>query len=129
MVTKEEQAQIDDFLTKWELERRGRKAKAKEILFLMLDQQPKITAIAVGFDGCGDSGQVEFIEYVGEIDDAIARKQDLDAAVEEYVFSILPGGWEINDGSFGEIHINVQAKTAACDFSWRTAEDASFTEE
>ena len=129
MATKEDKAQLGDFLAKWERERGDRRAKAKEDLFLLLDQQPNITGIDVYFDGCGDSGQVEDIEYLGEFDDAIARKQEMDAAVEEYVYSILPGGWEINDGSFGTIHIDVQAKTADCNFSWRTSEDASFTEE
>lgn len=28
--------------------------------------------------------------------------------VEDAMFSLLPGGWEINDGSFGEITIDVQ---------------------
>jgi hypothetical protein len=130
MATKEDKAQFDIFLATWEVERRDNKAKAKEDLYLLLDQYPNITAIEVIFDGCGDSGQVEDIEYSGEsADDAIPRKQELDDAVEEYVYSILPGGWEINDGSFGTIHINVKARTAVCNFSWRTSEDASFMEE
>ena len=130
MATKEDKAQFDVFFAKWEIERRDRKAKAKEDLFLLLDQHPSITAIEVIFDGCGDSGQVKDIEYSGEsADDAIPRKQELDDAVEEYVYSILPGGWEINDGSFGTIQIDVKARTADCDFSWRTTEDASFKEE
>ena len=130
MATKEDKAQFDVFLAKWELERRDRKAKAKEDLYLLLDQHPDITAIEVIFDGCGDSGQVEDIEYSAEsADGAIPRNQELDDAVEEYVYSILPGGWEINDGSFGIVHINVKARTADCNFNWRTSEDASFMEE
>ena len=132
MATKEDKAQFDVFLAKWEVGRLDRKAKAKEDLYLLLDQYPNITAIEVIFDGCGDSGQVEDIEYSGvTADDLIPRKQDLDDAVEEYVYSILPGGWEVNDGSFGTIRIDVKAKTADCDFSWRTTgtEDGSFKEE
>lgn len=129
MMTKEDRERLKDVMTKWDLEQRDRKAKAKESLYLLLDRHPNITAIEVIFDGCGDSGQVEDIEYLGETNNAIARNQELDDAIEEYVYLILPGGWEINDGSFGTIQIDVKTRTADCNFSWRTSEDASFREE
>src|SRR6266849_5987840 len=78
MATKEDKAQLGDFLAKWERERGDRKAKAKEDLFLLLDQQPNITGIDVYFDGCGDSGQVEGIEYLSGNANAIVRNEDLD---------------------------------------------------
>lgn len=129
MATKEDNEGFDIFLAKWEVERRVRKGKAKEDLYLLLDEHPNITAIDVVFDGCGDNGHVEDIQFHGENDDAVAKNPELNDAVEEYVYSILPGGWEINDGSFGSIHINVKARTADCNFNWRTSEDASFREE
>ena len=130
MTTKDDKAGFDVFFARWEVERLDRKAKAKEDLYRQLDEHPNITAIDVVFDGCGDSGQVEDIQYLDENDDATSTKNpELSDAVEEYVYSILPAGWEINDGSFGNIYINVKARTADCNFSWRTSEDASFTEE
>ena len=131
MTTKGNNANFDDFVAKWAIERRDRKAKAKEALYFLLDQQPSITAIDVVFDGCGDEGHIERINYLSETDDAIASNQDLDDAVEEYVFWTLPSGWEINEGSFGTIHIDVKARSADCTFSYRycTTEDASFKEE
>lgn len=127
MTTKDEN--FDVFLAAWEVERRDRKTKAKEDLYVLLDEHPNITSIDVVFDGCGDSGQVEDIQFFDENSDPLAKNSDLSDAVADYVYSILPGGWEINDGSFGTIHINVRARTAECNFNWRTSEDASFTEE
>lgn len=131
MTTKEDKAQFELFLTGWDVERRDRKTKAKEDLYLLLDQNPNITGIDVAFDGCGDEGHIEGITYLGETDDAIASNQELDDAVEEYVCWTLPSGWEINEGSFGTIHIDVKARSADCTFSYRycTSKDASFKEE
>ena len=118
-----------DYLEKWKSELRDRKEKAKADLYFLLDQHPNITAIDVEWDGFADSGQIEHIACFTASGEDVDVAIELNDAVEEYVYAILPGGWEINEGSFGTVHIDVKARTAKCDFAWRTTEDASFTEE
>lgn len=129
MTIKDGKENFEDILATWTTEWDQRKAKAKEIMYLLLEQHPHITAIDAMFDGCGDAGQVEEIRYAGATGEVITGIQELDDAIEEYVYSILPPGWEINDGSFGTIEIDVNARKTECNFSWRATEDASFTEE
>lgn len=57
-------------------------------------------------------GQSIFRQIHEVIDGIIAQKNSLITrenynAFEDAMFDLLPGGWEINDGSFGEIHITV----------------------
>jgi hypothetical protein len=51
-------------------------------------------------------------QFCTVVDSLIAKPNSLItqenyAAFEDAMFNLLPGGWEINDGSFGEIHVTV----------------------
>lgn len=118
-----------DQLENWRKEFLERKDRAKRAMYCLLDQHPTITAIDADFDGYADSGQVEQIRYYSDSGDAVSAPEELDGAVEEYIYAILPDGWEINEGSFGIVQVDVRARSAKCEFAWRTTEDASFAEE
>ena len=72
------------------------------------------------YDGCGDSGQIEEITYCDAEHQAIDREdKELDGAVEDYVYGLLPGGWENNDGAFGTVTIDASAQKAHIEHNGR----------
>lgn|SRR3546814_38872 len=92
-----------------------------------------ITSVVVSFDGYGDSGQIEGIEARNadgevalpqiDVEIAVARYdeddferccQPLERAIEELAYdalSDLHGGWENNDGAYGEFVFDVGQRT------------------
>ena len=43
----------------------------------------------------------------------------MEDAVEDYVYGLLPDGWEINDGSFGTVRIDAKARKSHVEHSDR----------
>ena len=63
-----------------------------------------IVKVNVYYDGYGDSGAIEEISAVDNIGEATLA-QEIRQSIEELCYELLPGGWEINDGAFGDIEI------------------------
>ncbi len=100
-----------------------------------------ITHVTVSFDGYGDSGQIESIDaYSGEkvVDlpateipyaaltwdapDVELRSLSLEAVVEQLTYDLLSdthGGWENNDGAYGEFCFDAVARTIHLEFNER----------
>lgn len=105
-----------------------------------------VTAIEADYDGCGDSGAVEEVrfyskgkEYKGNLPQKTfeslfcypgreADKVDLKGTVDEICCNFLPGGWEINEGSFGVIKIDIKKKTLKVEHNERY-EETNYSEE
>jgi len=99
-----------------------------------------ITSIDAEYDGCGDSGAVENIayyangqEYKGDLPkDKFAslfnysgqesHQIGLEEIIDEICCSLLPGGWEINEGSFGTFKIDINKKTVNLEHNQRYIE-------
>jgi hypothetical protein len=103
-----------------------------------------ITTVVVQFDGCGDSGQVESIEAksgenFADLPDAkieIAQSRWGSANIERSAFPIRDaieqiaydfleethGGWENNDGAYGEFTIDVAERSITLDYNERISE-------
>ena len=124
----EQRRKFQETKERWKREEDERKKWAKTNLFFELRKQRELAFVRVEYDGCGDSGQVEEVAYLDSQKKVITiDDQSLHEAVEEYVYSILPGGWEINEGSEGTVEIDVAAgKTHVC-HSQRVEEE--YTEE
>jgi hypothetical protein len=106
-----------------------------------------VTHVLVNFDGYGDSGQIEHIEFKAgdtvvaapqaQIEIARARwGQDepersatsMADAIEQLIYDILNaayGGWEDNEGAFGEFLFDVAARTVTLDYNERYIESAN----
>jgi len=106
-----------------------------------------VTHVLVNFDGYGDSGQIEHIEFKAgdtvvappqaQIEIARARwGQDepersatsIADAIEQLVYDLLNGaygGWEDNEGAFGEFLFDVAARTITLDYNERYIESAN----
>jgi len=100
-----------------------------------------ITSILVHFDGSGDSGQIEDIDATagdeprdlpsGEIEIAHVRWGDPDIArttlsvrdaIESLAYDFLEqahGGWENNEGAYGEFTFDVAQRTITLDYNAR----------
>lgn len=74
--------------------------------------------VTVYFNGGGDSGYV---------DDTFTYNQtshNTPKVVDDVCYELLStfGGWEINEGSSGNITFNISEKTATLEFTWNTEE-------
>ena len=100
-----------------------------------------IDLVNVTFDGEGDSGQIEnIIARKGEVQIPISdqtvtvqsaswdgrevafQELPLREAIEQLCYDFLEqehGGWENNDGAFGEFTLDVAAKTVELEFNGR----------
>lgn len=93
-------------------------AVPKALLFDRL-RQAGVASVSVEYDGSCDSGCIEDVTAIGIGGEEITLAAALRELVEEYVYERLPGGWEINDGSFGEVEIDVLAGTVRFDHNQR----------
>lgn len=60
----------------------------------------------------------QWLENVVAQKNSLITKDAYDAFVDD-VFSLLPGGWEINDGSYGDIVINVADESVTIEHNER----------
>ena len=106
-------------------------ATAKAEMYRQLADYPLITLIEAEYDGSSDSGNVEGINGTGEDGSVIEIPETLYDAIADYVYTALPGGWEINEGSFGSVEIDVRTRVASFDHSNRieSVEHEPFTDE
>lgn len=103
-----------------------------------------ITSVTVNFNGEGDSGQIEeVVAFVGDtpqklpdvaipVQDAAygraesaASARSLADSIETLCYDYLSqehGGWENNDGAFGEFTLNVADRTVELEFNGRYSE-------
>jgi hypothetical protein len=106
-----------------------------------------VTHVHVDFDGYGDSGQIEHIEFTAgdtvvgapqaqieiaraswsqnETERSLASIAD---AIEQLIYDILNatyGGWEDNEGAFGQFTFDVGARTITLDYNERYIESAN----
>jgi hypothetical protein len=80
-----------------------------------------VETVEVDFDGSGDEGFVTEVRYLPEPPAGIP--EGLKDLVENFVYRILPGGWEINEGSYGTTRIDVSTAKADTDHHWREPEE------
>ena len=109
-----------------------------------------IARIVVSFDGCGDSGQIESIEArnaAGGVVELPAmpmlvtfpiwghavpemRSMPLAEAIEHLAYDALSethGGWENDDGAYGEFVFDVAERTITLDYNERYIATESFS--
>ncbi|MGD9471263.1 MAG: DUF6878 family protein [Novosphingobium sp.] len=111
----------------------------KRNLFDLLEAQG-VVLVTVDFDGCGDSGQIESISAFdehGEVavpEDKLANAEDEGEPVKDIIetlaYDLLQsehGGWENNEGAYGEFRFDVADRTITLGCHMRI-ETTDFTE-
>lgn len=118
------------------------RARNKAIVFDAL-ANAGIHCVTVGYEGSGDSGQIQDVEawstanermpipadlrihLVSENPDHARAPQSLEAAVESVAWDYLDDlyfGWENNDGAFGTFVFDVAARTVKLEHNERYTE-------
>jgi hypothetical protein len=133
----------DDFETRY-ASRKELRAKANEINKAVLFDalaSTSITTIHVEFDGEGDSGQIYGVVAFSGHESAtlpnttiairtvpwgtteiLTAQSTLDKAIENLCYDYLEqthGGWENNDGGYGEFRIDVAKRSIELEFNGR----------
>lgn len=124
-------SEITDWMVKYH-ERRNR--ERDEAVKQMSDvcsalMELNVAQVRMSYDGYGDSGMVEGVIATREgEDDAIELptgvRDQLIAAAE----TLLPDGWENNEGAFGELVLNVLQRSLTREHNWRV-ESTEYDEE
>jgi hypothetical protein len=83
--------------------------------------QLSVRQVTAHFDGYGDSGQIEHFEVEPE---NVALDDALQWELEAFLLAHLPGGWEINAGSFGDFTVEVASGSVAVEATTRIDQDA-----
>src|SRR5262249_60990266 len=71
-----------------------------------------VRRLATAFDGSGGSGQFDPPEVEP---DGVEVEAGLLDELEEFLAEQLPGGWEINEGSFGRFAVDVESGEVEAD--------------
>lgn len=114
------------------------KIKFKRIMFELKDLG--IQTVYINFDGGGDDGDIQHIEYENDSTnrglydqvESISNKTEdklRDWALElihHYVDMQYGGDWVNNDGGYGNIAINVKEEKYNFNYSQRTTEDVGW---
>jgi hypothetical protein len=71
-------------------------------------KEAAVASVHIYYDGCGDSGQIETIEYTGNDGNAVdiaGRVLITESELLDLFYDLIEvrhAGWENNDGAFGE---------------------------
>jgi hypothetical protein len=133
----------ETYMRNHELHEKARKelGKVNKIAIFEALAAANITEVLVEFDGEGDSGQIEMItvvrygEPVAMPEATVTLRQaswgssepDISACalregIETFCYDFLEdehGGWENNDGAFGEFRLDVEKRTVDLEFHGR----------
>lgn len=92
-----------------------------------------VTLVTISYDGGGDSGQVEDVEFEGDgIEDAICKdnfENDLQDLATHILEQHYDYDWYNNDGGYGTIVINLEEEVPTIDINGyvRSIDDADHT--
>ncbi len=134
-------AEFERIQNKYRLELEKAVAHNKALIFDALEAA-KITSVTVGFDGEGDSGQIHDVAAFSGNDAATLPHKTLHIteltwgsrvwrssgdvsfadALDRVCYDLLEqehGGWENNDGAFGEFTFDVEKRTIRLEFNAR----------
>jgi hypothetical protein len=95
-----------------------------------------IIKVDATYDGAGDSGAVEDVSFFtqkGKYDGELPTNKfqplysytnppepvDIKQIIEDACCHFLPGGWEINEGSYGTLSVDVKTRTVTLEYNER----------
>ena len=90
-----------------------------------------VACVHIQYDGCGDSGQIESIEYVGADGkpiDILGKIKITEDALMDLFYDLTQArhpGWENNDGAFGSFAFDIGKRTIQLEFNGRFTDVAT----
>ena len=73
-----------------------------------------VTFVAIHFDGCGDDGATEDVKcYKGDeyVHEECASQEHDSSHLQDHFEVLVPYGYEVGCGGFGDVVLNVRTKT------------------
>jgi hypothetical protein len=119
---------MTDFRARYQREQEERTARHKQA-FITACTENGIYKVNACFSGCGDSGNIDtLIAYDNNKVEKVLSRAVIDV-LEDYLIVALPGGWEINDGSQGDLWAYADGRVGG-DIGWNviTVENESIGE-
>lgn len=134
---------LDTTMRDYEREREARAKLSQATKDAVFDAlaAANITQVLVEFDGEGDGGQMNSVtafrneepvefpavtvairQFSGEATEPVTAAPTLEGAIESLCYDYLEethGGWEINEGSYGDFRIDVAKRTIELEFNGR----------
>jgi hypothetical protein len=95
----------------------------KSILEDYKNRYPNLNSAYVNYNGGGDSGEIEGDLETPDYNETFPITEDL----ENFIYGQLPGGWEINEGSRGTVHLDFETNTITFEHTEYTEESARDT--
>lgn len=138
-----------------QIERERKEAESNRHKLISFLRQHGVDAVDVVFDGYGDSGNIERPSYISKspfdgtqqvpgtafearewsadgTSKVTSRDKTVDEMVEDLCYALLGtehGGWEINEGSFGDFRIDVKDDSIALTYNERIEAVNTYEEE
>ena len=108
----------------------------KELILITKLKEQDVAKVTVYFDGSGDDGDIQEIEYFDVSDTAIDGLSDNDEnKFKDALYSLINneiatiGDWVNNDGGYGYVYIDTEKLTHTIDYYQRTVEESSISEQ
>jgi hypothetical protein len=86
-----------------------------------------VREVVVSYDGAGDEGQIQSADFTPE--SPAGYPEGLADLIEEVTGYLLPGGWEINEGSSGHLIIDVVSGTHTLEHEWNESDEDEMDDE
>jgi hypothetical protein len=101
----------------------GSSGEIPEDVFDKIFKEYSVTEIICTYNGGGDSGYIDSDMELGR--DTVPTP----SGIEDYCYTVLEdfSGWEINEGSQGNIFFNLKNKEYSVNHEWNTEEPRSFS--
>jgi len=104
----------------------NKKARQAMTFYLPVLRAMGVSRVLVYFDGSGDSGSIDRLEIRSSataegVISALARWEipsHITEALGEAAYTVLPGGWEINEGSSGYVELDVRTGEMSVHIQW-----------
>lgn len=113
----------DDPFTRYVAEQKQRRREAKRVFRASMDllQRLGIQQVIIRYDGSGDAGAVE--EVVFDPKPPAGIPAGLSEHLADTALEYLPGGWEDNEGSYGELELDVAERRLRRSHYWRSVDE------
>ena len=118
------------------MQRKTERIVSKKILFEL--RSIGVNRLYIYFDGCGDSGDINDIEYFDILDqprssEYMRTSSNIDNQLRDWSFELINDytdehgyDWINNDGGFGHLVVEVESGEYKLNFSQRVTEDMSW---
>jgi len=88
-----------------------------------------VSRLEAWYDGSCDEGCLQGLECYGPNEDEVDISNELRGALERVLFDLLCEkriGWEINDGSYGQVELDVATGFGTFYHTWRVPSEDDF---